>query len=68
MEIVENSGSDSEVYVAAKLYLSHPGLVKTALAKELSEQTGLDYEVAVLLIDAIDAYEDIREAPEVWDV
>lgn len=68
--VVENIGSSETVggpYTAAKLYLSHPGLVKPALAKELSEQTGIDYDIAVLMIDAIDAYEDIREAPEVWE-
>ena len=66
MEMVESSGYENAAYLAAKLYLSHPGLVKPALAKELSEQAGIDYDIAVLMIDAIDAYEDIREAPEVW--
>ncbi len=63
--VIENIGSSESEggpYTAAKLYLSHPGLVKPALAKELSEQTGIDYDIAVLMIDAIDAYEDIRES------
>lgn len=66
MEMVENSGYENPAYLAAKLYLSHPGLVKPAMAKEVSEQAGIDYDIAVSMIDAIDAYEDIREAPEVW--
>lgn len=48
-------------YTAAYLYLkSASGMTKPMLAKELSIRTGFDLAVAVLMIDAIDAYEDIK--------
>lgn len=48
-------------YTAAYLYLkAESGVRKPQLAKELSERSGIDYNVAVLMIDAIDAYEDIK--------
>ena len=48
-------------YTAAVLYIrSARGTVKPQLAKELSERSGIDYDIAVLMIDAIDAYEDLK--------
>ena len=52
-------------YTAAGLYLkAERGTTKPQIAKQLSEQTGIDLHIAVLMIDAIDAYEDIRETFE----
>ncbi len=67
MEMVDRA-DDEVAYIAAKLYLSHPGLVKPALARELSELGNIDAPTAMLMIDAIDAYEDLREAPEAWSI
>jgi len=62
MEMVESPESEGGPYTAADLYLgAERGTTKPQMAKELSNQTGIDYNVAVLMIDAIDAYEDIRE-------
>lgn len=63
MEMVEYYGGDDDAYIAANLYLKGMrGTTKTIMAKQLSEQTSLDYRTATMLIDAIDAYEDIRES------
>lgn len=68
MEMVEGLEGFREVhgdaYVAAYLYLNTQHNTKPQLAKKLSEETGIDYNTAILMIDAIDAYEDIREAEE----
>ncbi len=62
IEMVESLESEGGPYTAAELYLrSERGTSKPQMAKRLSEQTGIDYAVAILMIDAIDAYEDIRE-------
>lgn len=64
--VIENVGSPQNVggpYTAAELYLgAESGTTKPQMAKELSERTAIDYDIAVLMIDAIDAYEDIRES------
>lgn len=51
-------------YVAAVLYLNNKGRTKLALARKLSEVTGVDSPTAMRMIDAIDAYEDIKGAEE----
>ena len=54
-----------DAYVAAYLYLNAEfGVTKPELAKVLSEEIGVDGNTASQMIDAIDAYEDIREAEE----
>ena len=67
MEIVDRP-DDEVAYIAAKLYLSHPGLRKHALASRLSELANVDAPTAMMMIDAIDAYEDLREAPDAWEM
>lgn len=68
MEIVEGLKDIQEVhgdaYVAASLYLNNQGKTKLVLARKLSEVIGVDSPTAMRIIDAIDAYEDIREAEE----
>lgn len=62
MEAVGNSYDEGGAYTAASLYLkAESGTTKPQIAKQLSELTGIDLNIAVLMIDAIDAYEDIRE-------
>ena len=51
-------------YVAAYLYLNSQGSTKPQLAKILGEEINVDFDTASQMIDAIDAYEDIREAEE----
>ena len=54
---------DGGPYTAASLYLkAERGATKPQIAKQLSELTGIDLHIAVLMIDAIDAYEDIRDS------
>ena len=68
MEAVEGLKGIQEVhgdaYVAASLYLNNQGKTKLVLARKLSEVIGVDSPTAMRMIDAIDAYEDIREAEE----
>ena len=55
---LEDHGTE---YTAAVLYLkAESGVRKPQLAQELVDITGIDYDVAVLMIDAIDAYEDLK--------
>lgn len=52
-------------YVAAYLYInSIPSGRKPEMAEALEEATGIDFTTATRMIEAIDAYEDIREAEE----
>ena len=63
MEAVEGYLDDGGPYTAASLYLkAERGTTKPQLAEELNKLTAIDYDIAVLMIDAIDAYEDIRES------
>lgn len=69
MEAVQNMDS-SEIehvsYAAAKYYLeSGRGSTKDGIAKKLSDETGVEYNIAVLMIEAIDAYEDTRESYDI---
>ena len=58
-----NENDTGGPYTAASLYLkAERGTTKPQIAKKLSELTAIDYNIAVLMIDAIDAYEDIRES------
>lgn len=65
VEAIEEQNDYSDMggaYTAASLYLkAERGETKPVIAKKLSELTGIDLNIAVLMIDAIDAYEDIRE-------
>ena len=54
-----------DAYVAAYLYRNPVfGVTKPEMARILSKEVGIDYKIAEAMIDAIDAYEDIRESDE----
>ena len=61
---------NDEAYIAAKLYLNATGsgAKKPEIAKQLSYKTTVGFQAAILMIDAIDAYEDLREAPDEWKI
>ncbi len=67
MEMVDRI-DDEVAYMAAKLYLTAADEdTKPKLARKLSEMANIDSPTAMMIIDAIDAYEDIRKAPDQWN-
>ena len=65
MQLQEIREVHGDAYVAAYLYLNSGfGVTKPELAKVLSKAISISYDSAAQIIDAIDAYEDIKDAEE----